>query len=263
MVRHNTPNGQKCCAHRSPFKSPVHKGYNFPCSTIFTPLARRRVRRRCRRMCVPNGRLGKMHHPAATGHAQQVSFAGFRRRRGDLRHFPSAFLHRGVHHIVRGGTLALEPRLAEGQLARGGPHGLVAELHGAGPSRPRHDRPVVAGGCLVGDHSVALATGPQALPPVQRPHLHHRLIGALRLGHPFQELVVHFEHVKSDKRGAHAAAGCPSRGLHCGPWTPEDEEDQQRPFRAGPCLALDAEAERCIMHSEWVAGVWWRSCVGQ
>ena len=41
MARHNTQNGQKCGDTHSPFKGTVHKGYNFPCSTIITQTARR------------------------------------------------------------------------------------------------------------------------------------------------------------------------------------------------------------------------------
>ena len=41
-TEHDTQNGQKGCNNQSPFKSTVHKGYNFPCSTIITQIARRR-----------------------------------------------------------------------------------------------------------------------------------------------------------------------------------------------------------------------------
>ena len=46
MVTQNTQNGQKYCDNPSPCKSTVHKGYNCPCSTIITQIARRRMRRR-------------------------------------------------------------------------------------------------------------------------------------------------------------------------------------------------------------------------
>ena len=49
MLRHNTQNRQKCRGHHSPFKSAVHKGYNFPCSASITQTACCRARRRCRR----------------------------------------------------------------------------------------------------------------------------------------------------------------------------------------------------------------------
>ena len=45
MARHNTSNGQKCCDDRFPFKSTVHKGYIFPCSTMMTQIVCRRARR--------------------------------------------------------------------------------------------------------------------------------------------------------------------------------------------------------------------------
>ena len=43
MARHDTQNVQKCCDSHSPVKSTVHKENHFPCSTIITQIARRRI----------------------------------------------------------------------------------------------------------------------------------------------------------------------------------------------------------------------------
>ena len=59
IARHNTQNGQKCCDSHSPFKRTVHKGYNFPCSTVITEI----VRRRHRRISVPVGLLSEFKPP--------------------------------------------------------------------------------------------------------------------------------------------------------------------------------------------------------
>ena len=40
MARHNTQSAQKYCGDHSPFQSPGHEGYNFPCSTMATQMAR-------------------------------------------------------------------------------------------------------------------------------------------------------------------------------------------------------------------------------
>ena len=53
-ARHNTQTGRKYCDDHSPLKSPAPRGYNFPCSTTTTRLARRRCRRR-RRISTPFG----------------------------------------------------------------------------------------------------------------------------------------------------------------------------------------------------------------
>ena len=76
-ARHNTQNGQTCYDHHSPFKSTVHKGYNFPCSMIMTQIARCRCRRRRRistPVASPSGRPnlrtgGSSHHVRSGAHS--------------------------------------------------------------------------------------------------------------------------------------------------------------------------------------------------
>ena len=53
MEMDNTQNGQKCCNKHSPLKSAVHKGYNFPCSTLITQIVCCRARGRPRRISTP------------------------------------------------------------------------------------------------------------------------------------------------------------------------------------------------------------------
>ena len=43
MARHSTQNGPKRCDNASPFGSTVHNGCQFPCPTIMTQIARRRI----------------------------------------------------------------------------------------------------------------------------------------------------------------------------------------------------------------------------
>ena len=51
LGRATTSNGQKCCDSHSPFKNTVHKEYHFPCSTITTQIARRRIGTPMRHPC--------------------------------------------------------------------------------------------------------------------------------------------------------------------------------------------------------------------